>query len=73
MQGLRLGVIGGLFFGVVLVWQGIGAAGLVLLLALFGALLGVGVWIWWGILNGTVDTDSIRKLVGEIFSNKDSK
>ena len=73
MPGARLGVIGGLIFGVVLVWQGIGAAGLVLLLALVGALVGVVLWLWWGVLNGTVDTEAIKKLVGEIFSKETSE
>ena len=73
MQGARLGVLGGLFFGVVLVWHGIGAAGLVLLFALVGALVGVGLWIWWGILNGTMDVEAIKKLVGEISSKSDSE
>ena len=70
MLGARLGVIGGLIFGVVLVWQGIGAAGLVLLFTLLGALIGVGAWLWWGMINGEVDTEAIRKLVGTIFSKE---
>ena len=69
MSGARLGVIGGLIFGVVLIWQGIGAAGIVLLFAL-GALVGLGAWLWWGIINGDVDTEAIRKLVGTIFSKE---
>ena len=70
MSGARLGVIGGLIFGVVLIWQGIGAAGIVLLFALLGALVGLGAWLWWGIINGDVDTEAIRKLVGTIFSKE---
>ena len=70
MSGARLGVIGGLIFGVVLIWQGIGAAGIVLLFALLGALVGLGAWVWWGIINGDVDTEAIRKLVGTIFSKE---
>ena len=70
MSGARLGVIGGLIFGVVLIWQGIGAAGLVLLFTLLGALIGLGAWLWWGIINGDVDTEAIRKLVGTIFSKE---
>ena len=70
MSGARLGVIGGLIFGVVLIWQGIGAAGIVLLFALLGALVGLGAWLWWGIINGDVDTEAIRNLVGTIFSKE---
>ena len=70
MSGARLGVIGGLIFGVVLIWQGIGAAGIVLLFALLGAVVGLGAWLWWGIINGDVDTEAIRKLVGTIFSKE---
>ena len=70
MLGARIGVICGLIFEVILIWQGIGAAGLVLLFALLDALIGVGVWLWWEIINGHVDTEAIRKLVGTIFSDK---
>lgn len=70
MTGARIGLIVGLVFGIGVIWQGAGAAGLVLLFALLGGLIGVGVWLWWRIVNGTVDTEEIKKLVNSIFSEK---
>lgn len=70
MTSLRLGVIGGLIFGILVIWQGLAAAALVLLFVLVGALAGVGIRLWWGIQNGDVDTEDIKKLLGAIFSDK---
>ena len=72
MTSARLGVIGGLIFGILVIWQGLGAAALVLLFVLVGAILAVSIRLWWGIQNGDVDTEDIKKLVGAIFADKSS-
>ena len=70
MAGARIGVIVGLIFGFVVVWQGIAAAGLIILLTLLGTVIGTGIWLCWKILNGEVDIEDIKKLVGTILIPK---
>lgn len=71
MPGLILsGLIGGLIFGVILVWQGAGAAGLVLLFTLVGLLVGVVIWLGWRISTGQLDTQTLRALIEVIFLNR---
>ena len=64
------GLIAGVIFGIVAVLEGAGAAGLVLLFGLVGLLISVVVWLVWRIINGEVDTASLRSLVEEIFSGR---
>ena len=61
------GLIAGLIFGVVLVWHGAGAAGLVLLFTVVGLLIGVIGWLVWRIINGEVDAEDLRNLANTIF------
>ena len=61
------GLIAGLIFGVVLVWHGAGAAGLVLLFTVVGLLIGAIGWLVWRIMNGEVDAEALRNLAGTIF------
>ena len=61
------GLITGLVFGVILVWQGSGAAGLVLLFTLVGLLIGAVGWVVWRVINGEVDAETLRNLASTIF------
>lgn len=61
------GLIAGLIFGVVLVWHGAGAAGLVLLFTVVGLLIGAIGWLVWRIMNGEVDGEDLRNLASTIF------
>ncbi len=61
------GLIAGLVFGVILVWHGAGAAGLVLLFTLVGLLIGVVGWVVWRVINGDVDSETLRNLANAIF------
>ena len=61
------GLIAGLIFGVVLVWHGAGAAGLVLLFTVAGLLIGAIGWLVWRIINGEVDAADLRNLASTIF------
>lgn len=61
------GLIAGLIFGVVLVWHGAGAAGLVLLFTVVGLLIGAVGWLVWRIMNGEVDAEDLRHLASTIF------
>lgn len=71
MPGLMLyGLMGGLIFGVILVWQGAGAAALVLLFALIGWLIGVAVWMIRRITTGQLDLQTLRALIDVIFGNR---
>lgn len=63
-------LIAGLIFGVLLVWQGAGAAGLVLLFAIIGLLVGLALWLGWRIATGDLDADSLREIFIVIFSNR---
>ena len=61
------GLIAGFVFGVVLVWEGADAAGLVLLFTLLGWLIGVVVWLGWRVIKGELDTETIRRLAEAVF------
>ena len=61
------GLIAGLIFGVILVWHGAGAAGLVLLFTVVGLLIGAIAWLVWRIINGEVDAEDLRNLASTIF------
>ena len=64
------GLVGGLIFGVVLVWQGAAAAGLVLLFTLVGSLVGVVLWVGWRAYTGQLDVQTVRTLIEILFSNR---
>ena len=71
MPGLIVsGLLGGLIFGVILVWQGAGAAGLVLLFTLVGLLIGFVAWLGWRLSTGQVDLQTLRTLIDVIFLNR---
>ena len=71
MPGLILsGLIGGLIFGIVLVWQGAGAAGIVLLFSLLGWLIGTIIWLGWRLYTGQIDSQTVRALFEIIFFNR---
>ena len=71
MPGLLVsGLVGGLIFGVVLVWQGAAAAGLVLLFTLVGWLVGVVLWVGWRAYTGQLDVQTVRTLIEILFSNR---
>lgn len=65
-----VGLLAGLIFGIVLVWQGAGAAGLVILFTLLGCLVGFVLWFCWRIYTGEVDGQSLRALIQIIFSGR---
>ncbi len=71
MPGLILsGLIGGLIFGVILVWHGAGAAGLVLLFTFIGVLIGGVLWLGWRLFTGQLDAQTFRALIEVIFLNR---
>jgi hypothetical protein len=71
MPGLIFsGLIGGLIFGVILVWQGAAAAGLVILFTLIGLLVGFVMWLAWRVATGQVDVQAVRALIDVIFLNR---
>ena len=71
MPGLLVaGLVGGLIFGVMLVWQGAGAAGVVLLFTIIGWLIGTVIWVVWRAYTGQLDVATIRALVEVIFTNR---
>ena len=71
MPGLLVsGLIGGLIFGIILVWQGAGAAGLVLLFTFIGLLVGTVLWLGWRLSTGQLDAQTLRALIEVIFLNR---
>lgn len=71
MPGLIFsGLIGGLIFGVILVWQGAAAAGLVVLFALIGLMVGFVMWLVWRVATGQVDIQALRALIDVLFMNR---
>ena len=65
-----VGLLAGLIFGIVLIWQGAGAAGLVILFTLLGSLVGFVLWLVWRMYTGEIDGQTLRALVQIIFSGR---
>jgi hypothetical protein len=72
-NAVLIGIVAGLLFGVVLVWEGAGAAGLVLLFALIGLLLGVLGLVVVRIFRGDVDTAELKSLVSSVMNGKSTR
>ena len=68
-----IGVLIGLLFGVVWVWQGAGDALLVLLCAAIGWLVGFVVWFTRRIASGEVDVAAIGELVSVIIRGRSGR
>ena len=67
---LPAGLIAGFVFGVVLTWQGAGAAGLVLMFTLIGWLVGAAAWLVWRVSTGQIDVAEFGRLASTIFLNR---
>ncbi|MXZ92729.1 MAG: hypothetical protein F4W95_07800 [Chloroflexi bacterium] len=65
-----VGLLAGLIFGIVLIWQGAGAAGLVILFTLLGSLVGFVLWFGWRIYTGEIDGQTLRALIQIIFGGR---
>ena len=65
-----IGALIGLLFGVVWVWQGAGSAGLVILFAAVGWLVGLIAWFIGRVSSGDVDVAAIQELVSVIFGGR---
>ena len=63
---LTIGALGGLLFGIIVIWQGAGAAGVVLLFTILGLLLAAAVQFGQRILSGEVDIESLREMMSTI-------
>ena len=61
------GVLVGFVFGLVLVFEGAGAAGLVLLFAAVGLIVGLIVWLWYRVMTGQVEGSRLRELIATIM------
>ena len=61
------GVLIGFVFGLVLVFEGAGAAGLVLLFAAIGLVVGLIVWLWYRVMTGQVEGSRLRELITTIM------
>lgn len=65
-----VGLLAGLIFGIVLIWQGAGAAGLVILFTLLGCLVGFVFWFGWRIYTGEIDGQTLRALIQIVFGGR---
>ncbi len=66
-----LGLIVGLAFGVMLVWQGAAAAWLVLLFAAVGWVIGSAIWVGARILSGELEFETLQQLFTTIFTSRE--
>ena len=64
------GLTAGFVFGIIVVWEGAGAAGLVLLFSIVGWLIGAVVWLGWRAVKGELDTEAIRRLAETVFLSR---
>lgn len=72
MVNLRaaFGIAGGLIFGLVWVWQGIGAAFIVMAFAVLGWFIGFAALVGKRAASGEIDMDAVRELVSTVFTEK---
>ena len=72
MLNLRavFGVAGGLLFGLVWVWQGVGAAFTVLAFTVLGWFIAYAVLIGKRAAAGEIDMGAVRELISTVFSEK---
>jgi hypothetical protein len=70
-NAIVIGIIAGLIFGFVLVWQGAGAAGLVLLFSLIGLVVGVLAMVIYRIFRGDVDREELRSLFSSMINPRE--
>lgn len=64
------GLLLGILFGVVFIWQGAGDAGLVLLFGVVGWLVFAIAWFVARVIRGDVDLAAIRELIAAITSGR---
>lgn len=69
-NAILIGILAGLTFGLVLVWQGADAAGWVLLSSVIGLLLGVLSLVLVRIFTGDVDTEELRSLFSSVMNGR---
>ena len=67
------GLLLGLLFGFVLIWQGAGDAALVLLFGLVGWLVCGAAWFVSRVIRGDVDLAALRELIAVITSGRTSR
>ena len=72
-NAIAIGTVAGLIFGVVMVWEGAGAAGLVLLFSLVGLLSGALAIILVRVVTGDVDTAEVRSLFSSVVNGRGSR
>ena len=63
------GILGGLIFGLVWIWQGAGAAFIVLAFVLLGWLIGLAFRMGNRVASGEVDLDAVRQLIAMVFTS----
>ncbi len=66
-RSMTIGILVGLLFGVISVWQGTGAAALVLFYTVLGWLLGTGIWFAKRIIVNNLDVTALSELLARIF------
>ena len=62
------GILAGLAFGLVWVWQGVGAAFIVLSFALLGWLVEVAISIGRRAASGEINMEAVKQLISAVFS-----
>lgn len=67
-----VGVLVGLLFGVVWVWQGAGDAFVVLLFVAIGWLVGAIVWLVGRVSGGEINLGALRDLISAVLSGRTS-
>ena len=65
---ITIGLGIGLLFGLVLVWRDASAAGLVLLFAFIGLLIGSIIWFGARVASGDLDLTALRELIATVAS-----
>jgi hypothetical protein len=72
LNAIAIGTFGGLIFGVIVIWEGAGAAGITLGFTALGFLIGIAVQTVQRLITGDIDATSLREVVSAIISGRRS-
>jgi hypothetical protein len=70
LNAIAIGTLGGLIFGVIVIWEGAGAAGITLGFTALGFLIGIAVQTVQRLITGDIDAASLQEVVSAIISGR---
>lgn len=70
LNAITIATLGGLIFGIIVIWKDAGAAGITLGFTALGFVIGVAVQTVQRLITGDIDAASLREVVSAIISGR---